>query len=202
MSSASVLILQDTTGSALTGQAYTVGSPWDGNTNVRGYPCIDQPGRGVGDLTPQANFPSKTPAAWPNQALEPIYYWANTGAPASGYSGSFLSDQTAGRMTANQDYYAQASGIQSNATTPFNGTSGTGWGTIANRPATCTIGVGYWATDQGSWNSSTTNPYGVQQSGADGKMYVCTATNTWTARYGDNATGEPLAYPHPLRGGS
>ncbi|MBI5181521.1 MAG: hypothetical protein HZA06_01260 [Nitrospirae bacterium] len=30
----------------------------------------------------------------------------------------------------------------------FNGTSGMGCGTLASRPTTCTIGVGYWATNQ------------------------------------------------------
>ena len=63
------------------------------------------------------------------------------------------------------------------------------WGPIANRPATCTsngqgTGVGYWATDEGDWNS--TNP------GPDGQLYTCSAPNTWTLYY------TPYAYPHPL----
>jgi hypothetical protein len=63
---------------------------------------------------------------------------------------------------------------------------------LANRPTTCTAGVGYFATDQGSWNTSSSNPEGVQQSGADGVLYKCTATNTWTLYY------TPAIYPHPL----
>jgi len=76
--------------------------------------------------------------------------------------------------------------LQTNSTTPFNGTAtiGFGHGTLANRPTTCTTGVGYWATDQGNWNQSG--------SGGQGQLYVCTATNTWTLSY------TPYTYPHPL----
>jgi len=49
----------------------------------------------------------------------------------------------------------------------FNGTSGVGVGTLANRPATCTTGVGYFATDEGE----------------HGTLFKATATNTWTAYY-------------------
>src|SRR5213593_4734233 len=44
----------------------------------------------------------------------------------------------------------------------------------------------------GSWNTSESNPYGVQQNGASGVLYKCTATNTWTLYY------TPYTYPHPL----
>jgi hypothetical protein len=93
---------------------------------------------------------------------------------------------------ADTDYYAQASGLQTSSTSPFNGTSGAGWGTLANRPTTCTTGVGYFATDRGSWNTGTSNPYGVQQNGANGVLYRCTSSNTWTLYY------TPYIYPHPL----
>jgi hypothetical protein len=129
---------------------------------------------------------------WPNQALEPIYIWNNTGAIVSGWGGNTYSEDSGGRVVANRDYYPPASGIQTSPTSPFNGTSGTGWGTLANRPTTCTPGVAYFATDQGSWNNSTSNPYGVQMNGADGVLYKCTAPNTWTLYY------QPYTYPHPL----
>lgn len=179
------------------------GSMWDGGTALgtdiaTGYPALDQPGRGQGDLL-AGNFPDKTNTTtgtlyWPNQALEPIYIWNNEGDIVSGWGGSEYANTSGGRVQANRDYYPQASGIQTSPTSPFDGTSGTGWGTLANRPTTCVPGVAYFATDQGSWNTSTTNYYGVQQNGADGVLYTCTATNEWTLYY------TPYTYPHPLTG--
>lgn len=177
------------------------GSNWDGNNDAAtGYPVLDQPGRGQGDLL-TGSFPDKendalAGIAWPRQALEPIYIWNNTGTFVSGYGDSEYSNVSTGRVVANRDFYPPASGVQTTPSSPFDGTEGTGWGTLANRPATCTAGVAYWATDQGSWNSSTSNPYGVQQNGADGVLYVATATDTWTLYY------TPYTYPHPLRGSS
>lgn len=72
-----------------------------------------------------------------------------------------------------------------NYTTSFNGSAGVGSGLLSARPSSCTTGVGYWATDQGSWNAN----------GADGLFYKCTSTNTWALYY------TPLAHPHPLRTG-
>jgi hypothetical protein len=177
------------------------GSNWDGNTNTTtGYPCIDQMGRGQGDLL-TGSFPSKVNSttgtiAWPNQALEPVYEWMNNVTLHAGYGATRYANNSGGRLVANQDYYPQASGIQTTSSSPFDGTAGTGWGTLANRPATCTAGVGYFATDDGSWNISSSNPYGVNFAGADGRLYKCTSTNTWTLYY------TPYTYPHPLRGAS
>jgi len=66
----------------------------------------------------------------------------------------------------NRDVWFEKSG--------FNGTSGVGFGPLANRPTTCTTGVAYWATD--------TNI-----------LYKCTKKNVWTEYY------RPYVYPHPLR---
>lgn len=74
------------------------------------------------------------------------------------------------------------------------GKAGTGCGTRASRPATCSIGAAYWETDQSC--SDLTNFIGKNPTTPiAGTLYRCSATNTWTAYY------NPYTYPHPLRGG-
>lgn len=164
-------------------------SPPDGNrmptATYRGYPCWRQPGR---------NFAG---------VLRPLYAWMNhhasslakvdLEAASNGGTPDYFNDH----IKPNRDYYnAVSASAQTSPTSPFNGTTGMGIGTLANRPPTCTThsdpadvgqgGVGYWATDSGgNWNTAngTAN---------DGALYVCTSTNTWTLRY------SPYAYPHPL----
>jgi hypothetical protein len=137
--------------------------------------------------------------------LSPIYAWQNVDASTSGKvpidienPWGVTSPGVADHIKANRDYYdAVSQSSQTSSTSPFNGTTGMGFGTLANRPATCTHqtapngenggGVAYWATDQGEWNSGN--------AGADGQLYRCSATNTWTVAY------VPYSYPHPLQGG-
>jgi hypothetical protein len=174
-----------------------VGSAWDGNQSG-GYPCLDGLGRGQ---TQQAlngnNFPTRLNSstgtiAWPHQDLEPIYMWNNT-------VGSATYVQIQDSVTQNnRDYYydcGQASGNTS-CSSGFTGAAGTGYGTLANRPSTCTAGPG------GTYFTSPTSSYGVAYFATDansgnGELYVCTSTNTWTGIY------QPYTYPHPLvTGGS
>jgi hypothetical protein len=173
-----------------------LGSNWDGNTNTTtGYPCLDGIGRGQtlqslnGRQFPNKQNTSTGTIAWPQQYLEPWYTWNNqfTGAYAGpcNYNscGSFFANYTPAVITTNQDIYLD------NAS--FNGTSGTGWGTVANRPSTCTPGSG------GTYFASPTGSYGVgyfatDANGGQGELYVCTSANTWTAVY------EPYTFPHPL----
>lgn len=161
-----------------------VTSIWDGNANTNsGYPALDQPGRGQGDLL-TGDFPNKINsttniALWPNQALEPMYVWNNSGGVVAGWGDFVWSDGSGGLVLTNRDYYGGMT-VQTSPTSPFDGTGGMGFGTLANRPTTCTPGVAYFATDQGSWNTSSSNPYGVQQNGADGVLYKCEVENTWT----------------------
>jgi len=60
------------------------GSNWDGNTPTStGYACLDQDGRGKGDLLNGQQFPNALNTrtgtiAWPQQALVPGYIFANT----------------------------------------------------------------------------------------------------------------------------
>jgi hypothetical protein len=115
-----------------------------------------------------------------NQSFKPAYYWDNRMSNGSLMSVSVQNtglDQV--HIQANRDYYTTV--------TSFNGTSGVGEGPLGSRPATCTPGVGYWAIDDGEWNSL--NP------GPDGRLYKCTAPNTWTLYY------TPFTYPHPWAGG-
>jgi hypothetical protein len=167
-------------------------SGWTGFNNgdsyqiLRAQYCIDQPGRGAGTYI-SGTTPTST--GWVSQALDPIYQWADNFTGGANVNAPIASGSR--KIIANRDYYPQASGIQTSSTSPFNGTSGTGWGTLAHRPTTCTTGAGYFATDQGSWNSSGNN-FG------QGELFVCTATNTW----GSTPYYTPYAYPHPLTQGT
>jgi hypothetical protein len=195
------LTLTATAGSQSGVAAYMV-TYWDGGpTAATGYPCLDMTGRGAGDLIagalgispPTLNNSTNGGAtytsanAWPRQALEPVYLWNNTITPDGG---SLYDNAVPSLIVANRDYYPQASGVQTTSSSPFDGTSGTGWGTLARRPATCTAGVGYFATDQGSWNNSSSNPYGVNFAGASGLLYKCASTDTWALYY------TPFPYPY------
>lgn len=155
----------------------------DGNRSPtgtwHGYPCFWQPGR-VG------------------LSYSPMYAWRNrwNNGTKVGVSVSNPAEcNTSHHIQPNRDYFdAVSASAQTSPTSPFNGTTGMGYGTLANRPTTCTPspegstgGVGYWATDQGEWNA--------RNSGPDGQLYRCSATNTWTVHY------KPFIYPHPLQGG-
>jgi hypothetical protein len=138
-----------------------------------GYPCWRQPGRDfAGNLKPMY--------AWNNK-------WSDTGAKINlevsnpwGAANPAVEDH----IKPERDYYnAVSASTQTSPTNPFNGATGMGFGTLANRPITCTTntlesggGVGYFATDQGP----------------QGTLYRCSATNTWSAQY------QPYTYPHPI----
>jgi hypothetical protein len=164
---------------------HQTGSPsaWDQNADSTGDACMDQVGRGQGDLLNGLDFPNALNSAtgtiaWPRQRLEPVYEWLDKFTPAPGYSGTVV--QYGNQIKANRDYFLY--------TTTFNGSSGVGSGTTNQRPTSCkpnsvaypagnSPGVGYWNTDNNT-------------------LYVCTATNVWTAYY------TPYTYPHPLVTGS
>lgn len=150
------------------------GSNWDQNTNAStGYACLDQPGRGKGDLL-SGQFPNAVDTvtgtiSWPNEALEPIYEWLDSWTPVPGYPYSFLQNSAPAVEAENRDYYLNNSS--------FTGAEGVGSGLLSDRPSSCTPRVGYWATDANNGN---------------GELYVCTTPNTWTPYY------TPYTYPHPL----
>jgi hypothetical protein len=170
-------------------------SNWDQNSNTStGYHCTDQPGQGQGQLmsgywpNPVNTVTGCTPSQScfsPHDALEPVYEWMDTW---GGSSNSFWNNYETDSLFNNVDYYLWCNPSSASGCTSFNGTVGVGSGTLASRPSTCTTGVAYWATDQGSWNHSS--------GGGQGELFKCTATNTWTLFY------TPYTYPHPLVGGS
>jgi hypothetical protein len=150
----------------------------DGNRSGKnGYPCYRQPGR-TG-----------------NGTLRPVYVWNNSfqsgGQWTLNIEGAGFGALLSSHLVPNRDIYqAPAASPQTSPTSPFNGSSGVGFGTLANRPASCTPtpetldagqgGVGYFATN----------------AGPQGTLYRCSATNTWTVHY------QPYTYPHPLRTGA
>ena len=159
------------------------GSVWDFTTSGNGYPCIDQIGRGAGDLLTGSDFPiinsTTGTQSWPHQVLSPIYAWMNT-INNNSYKPVHFWTNADTVAVENRDYYTDRPNIDNSAT--FNGTAGTGFGLLSARPANCTAGpggntsgVGYWATDVNG-----------------GTLYVCNPTNTWTTFY------TPYTYPHPL----
>ena len=158
-----------TQGTWTTGDSYQI---------LRATVCIDQPGRGGPSTLLSGNTPS--PAIWSGQALIPVYEWGDTKSGSGSLNGPPVASGSL-RMIRNRDFYTEnlSQAAQTSATSPFDGTTaiGMGHGTAANRPAACTTGVGYWATDQST-------------------LYTCAATNTWSPYY------KPYSYPHPIVSGT
>lgn len=168
----------------------------DGNeVGKQGYLVRDQPGASTDSFfwTSQG---LNSGAPIPTQLKAPFGMWKNT-APDDGGEMVLAFNTCTGyetrlatQIVENRDIYQYSSIV--NAATPQ--TIGVREGTLAQRPASCTTGVMYWATDQGSWNTSVSNAYGVNAAGADGLLYQCSATDTWSLYY------TPYTYPHPLQG--
>ncbi len=165
---------------------YVIGSNWNGNSDVNtGWPCIDQPGQGVGDLlsgdfteagcptckvinVTNGNAEYDSPNAWPRQALEPVYEWRNTFTSAVSPRPNFT-NYFPDMLLENRDYY-----LYDTSTCIAGGACPSNVGGGTTPPTTCTVGTAFWRTDQQ-------------------KLYKCTSTNTWTELYA------PLTYPNPLR---
>jgi hypothetical protein len=75
----------------------------------------------------------------------------------------------------------------------FDGTTGVGCGLLSSLPATCTQGVGYWATEQSCTGIDEASVGAHPITPISGTLYKCTAPDTWEAYY------TPYTYPHPLR---
>jgi hypothetical protein len=118
------------------------------------------------------NPPASSPITGQPQHVSDSYYWGNrqnVTTPVYAY----ITDQVdyGGSIglvpQENRDFWMEKAS--------FDGTVGVGVGLLSSRPAACTPGVGYWASDTRT-------------------LYKCTAPNIWEAYY------TPYTYPHPLRG--
>jgi hypothetical protein len=147
---------------------------------LRAQYCIDQVGRGQGSYL---SGWTPSPAGYPNQALDPVYQWGDT---ATGGPVYYPMNSNTAKVIPYRDFFVEADGVQTSPSAPFscNGsTGGVGWGTMANRPSSCsgacassTPGCGYWASDA---------------NGGVGQLYVW-KSGAWAPYYA------PYTYPHPL----
>jgi hypothetical protein len=141
-------------------------NPIDANVQ-NGWTCYEQIGQGSGSTAGLTSYP--------------LYEWDNCktalGCTGTGDQNTIVVynnqggsiDYTKADIVQNRDFYDSVGS--------FDGASGIGIGSSANRPSTCTTGVAYWGTD-----TST--------------LYQCNHTNSWTVYY------QPYTYPHPLQGGA
>jgi hypothetical protein len=118
------------------------------------------------------NPPASSPITGQPQHVSDSYYWGNrrnVTTPVYAYISSQVDyGGSIGLVPQeNRDFWMEKA--------YFDGTAGVGIGLLSSRPATCTVGVGYWAKDTKT-------------------LYKCTAPDTWAAYY------TPYTYPHPLRG--
>lgn len=168
----------------------------DSGAITRSTQCWGQPDRAQEQLITSPSLAATVPSPFQPVAISfPFREFADTVDGGVTLSSGLMVNQNPLRLQSKVDYWMenQNQTAQASATSPFDGTTtiGVGHGTLANRPTTCTTGVAYFATDQGSWNQSGgANP--VSWAG-QGRMDVCTSTNTWT-----NGVYAPYTYPHPL----
>jgi hypothetical protein len=170
-----------------------------------GYPCRDQIGMGT-DVSTWTSFPTATTKA-PSQVSAPVYVWQNFNDASSLITAGVFSSTLGGVILGGRDFQNH-----NNTNCAAGGaacTAGVGCGTLANRPSSCTTGVGYWATNQTNCADITgyagasicdyvTNPSCTPDRSASttyaGTLYKCTSTDTWEEYF------TPYDYPHPLRG--
>lgn len=169
----------------------TGANSYDGNIGTaeqgnEGYPCLGQVGWYFPAPAGCSSQATCNAANGSNAIHNPAYVWNNVKSGSSqrlstgSYPAAYVHINSA-TAPSKIDIYDDVSASCSGASC----TVGIGRGTLTNRPASCTTGVAYWATDQGNWNKI---PGGEQ-----GVLYKCTATDTWTLYY------TPYEYPHPLQ---
>jgi hypothetical protein len=118
------------------------------------------------------------PMGWNDQDIVPVYEWLNEDDNNSNVVHYAIQSGASAVVVENTHYFSYVEGVG-------DGTAGVGVGVIASRPATCTTGVLYWATDEGSWRTEVP----ITGYTGQGRAYKCTATNTWSLYY------TPYTYP-------
>lgn len=174
-------------------QSYPAPVVAEGTGYVAGTGLSVTGGHGTG-----ATFDALCCIGWPHQDLEPGYWIDESLGPGIGIG---FVNSGGNNEQANRDYYVPAGGgggsIQTSPTTPFNGASDTGFGTLANRPTTCTPGQGgTYYTSPGGAGSSLGVAYMETDHGD--QIDYCYALNTWSTKTSSPASYVPYTYPHPL----
>lgn len=155
-------------------------------------------GTGVNIIVPESECSPNTCAGGVNfwQDREPLLAWGGSGTGnhdtplVTDYGGSdCTSPPSSSTFITNDADYFKADAV--NCVAGGACTGGIGSGT--SLPTTCTPtaagrGPFFWKTNEGSWNSNTDANFYTGQ----GRLYECTASNTFTLVY------TPYPYPHTL----
>ena len=149
------------------------GSNWDGNTDgTTGYPCLDQPGRGQGDLL-SGNFPTETNAATGTIAgldeRGPMCEWLSTGSIVSELGQGVCVNLASSRIVVT---VTTTCIIRNTSCNPERAVAPLVWdrGRGRNVPRTARLAsVGGRRDQVVSWNTSSGNSN-------DGALDICTAT--------------------------
>lgn len=122
-----------------------------------------------------------------NASINPlIQYQYQTGNPSATFTAQDM-------IKADRDIFIEGSVWAAGTPSAFNGSSGVGTGTKAQMLAITgtKVGVGFWVTDEGTWNTENTTVGKPGYGKGQGRLYTWNGS-AWAFKY------EPYTYPHPL----